>query len=383
MAALGLGTVVGLRIQSIESRGTAKPGSLGVILPLSGRAGAFGSFALRGLLLAVDPFHDASTEILVENDRNEPHRAVRAVRSLATRGATLAVGPLFGKTSEAAVPAAQAMGLPLVVLSAADLPGARQGVVRLAVTPRMQIEALLDEAMGRRGFRKFAILRPNDPLGATLEDLFWDQVSARGGSITGAETYEPGSTDFKFPIRNLVGAEEFSPDELKQRKAANQPLAHLDFDAVFIPDTAQAAGLVVPELIYRDVRGPVFMGLSRWNDPKLVTLGGNYVEGSLFVDWFWPDSEDPEVTRFIKRYHAAYNDPRPPAAASQAYEAGILVSAPVKALDRGAARDAVFSRQWNGLGGKAKVLESGEVDRKLILLTVTRRQIGPADEHAE
>ena len=57
---------------------------------------------------------------------------------------------------------------------------------------------------------------------------------------------------------------------------------YVDFDAVFIPDTHQAAGLIAPHLAFHEVRGVTLLGPSAWNHPGLLELGGRHVEGAVF-----------------------------------------------------------------------------------------------------
>jgi ABC-type branched-subunit amino acid transport system substrate-binding protein len=379
LAALGLAAKAAGRVEEITARGAGKPGTLGFVLPLSGRLAPFGAYALRGVLLGADPWKDEGLTLLVENDRGEPYRSMRAVRALAKNGAMAVAGGLVGKSAEAAVQAANALGVPGVVLSSVDLPPLAPWAVRMAVTPAQQIEALLREGFDKRGYRRFAILYPNDAFGLNMRDVFWSAVIARGGLVTGAETYRPGVTDFKAPIKALVGADDFPADELKARKEANQPLAHLDFDAVFIPDGGATVALVLPQLLYFDVRGPVFFGPATWNDPQLIRLGRDYAEGTFFVDWFWSGDESAPAKTFASRFEDAYGAGPRPALTAQAYEAARVLAANAKLETRGLARDALVKNDWATFGGKARVAADGEVERPLTILTVTGRQIVPAE----
>lgn len=378
LARLGLQTKVRGRVDDLSSRGTPVAGTLGAVLPLSGRLATFGVYTLRGVLLAFDPF--AGERVLVlEDDRGEPFRSVRGMRALARQGAVAAVGPLVGKSAEAGVVTANALGLPTAVLSSAELPRLAPWAVRMAVTPRQQVDALLHEAMDLRGFRRFAILHPAEPFGVGMRDVFWDAVVARGGQVMAVDRYEPGSTDFKVAIRALVGADEFTPEELKARKAANQPLAHLDFDGIFIPDGAKTVGLILPQLLYFDVRGPVFFGPSTWNEPRLIELGREYAEGTFFVDWYWSGSESAVTRAFTAKYESVYGEARPPTVTAQGYEAAKLFAEPVMRDSRAAARNAAYGAEWASFSGRAKVLPDGEIARPLNVLTVMGKQIVPVE----
>ena len=45
----------------------------------------------------------------------------------------------------------------------------------------------------------------DEPFGVEYANLFWDEVLARGGSIAGAQIYSPAETDFRGPVKRLVG----------------------------------------------------------------------------------------------------------------------------------------------------------------------------------
>jgi branched-chain amino acid transport system substrate-binding protein len=263
------------------------------------------------------------------------------------------------------------------------LPPLAPWVVRQAVTPADQVEALLVEAMDKRGYRRFAVLHPEDTFGTTMRDAFWSAAVRRGGEIVAVESYAPGSTDFRRPIRAMVGADSFTPEEIRARQAANQPLAHLQFDAIFIPDGARTAGQVLPQLIYYDVRGPVFMGPSTWNDPSLLQFGRQYADGTLFLDWFLPDADDDYARQFVERYHRAFGEARPLALTAQAYEAAQMLLPTLGEPDRLRVREGLYGRQWDSFSGRAAVRSDGEVARNFYLLSVRNRQIIPLKDRAE
>ncbi len=375
---LGLRSLADGRLADLGETAEATAGRVGVVLPFSGRAGAFGWYVVRGVLLALDPFEDSRVDLRFEDTRGEPFRASLAVRALYREGAVAVIGPLIGKNAVAAVETANHLGMPTIVLSTGDLPRLAPWAIRDAVTPAQQVNTLLDESMGRRGHRRFAILHPDDPFGRGMMNAFWDAVLARGGEITGVESYVPGSTTFKMPIRAMTGADSFTPEEVEARKELRQPLAHLDFDAVFVPDGAATAALILPQLLYFDVRGPVFMGPLTWNHPQLLELGRNYAEGTLFVDWYIPgEGATPFAQTFQERYAKTFREARAPTVTAQGYEAGWLLRDGLGLTNRRALRDSLYGREWIGFSGEARIGADGEFERPLFPLTVRRKQIVP------
>ncbi len=377
LARYGLRSIVDARIDELRERATPVADRIGVVLPFTGRAAAAGHFALRGLLVSLNPFTQPNLDLRLADNRGEPQRTQHALREFDQQGAVAVAGPLLGKNAAAAVPLANRLGLPTVVLANAELPALNPFTVRVALTPEEQVDTLLDEAAGKRGFRRFAVLYPDDAYGRTMRDAFWDAVVRRGGQITGVQSYTPGSTDFRASIRALIGADAFTSKEVEERKAKNQPLAHLDFDAVFIPDAARTAGLVVPQLLYYDVRGPLFLGTSAWNHPQLVQLARDYADGSIFVDWYVANAENAVVREFLERYAAVFPGQQPISLSAQAYEAGRILQRTAGTSSRDEARRRLYDARLNGFSGPAQVREDGEIERPLYLLTVINRRIEP------
>jgi ABC-type branched-subunit amino acid transport system substrate-binding protein len=69
----------------------------------------------------------------------------------------------------------------------------------------MQVRYLVKSAIEDLGIKKFAVLFPNDAYGVEFTNIFWDEVLARGGQVTSAQSYSSKETDFHAVIQRLVG----------------------------------------------------------------------------------------------------------------------------------------------------------------------------------
>src|SRR5690606_12343062 len=225
--------------------------------------------------------------VLVRDSGGTAAGAAEAVRALAARPEVSAVvGPMLTEEVQAAADAAAETGVPLLALTRHESvvrPGA--SVFRLALTRRMEAEALAEHAVRARGLRRVAILYPKDDYGREFEELLWQAVEARGGRVVGVAGYEPGSRDLAAPIRSLLD-HALLDDEQKARLArreaaqapaaaggaagaqesrlparstsgtgaslaepgAGAPLPAVDFDALFVPDAPDMVSLLVPQL---------------------------------------------------------------------------------------------------------------------------------------
>jgi branched-chain amino acid transport system substrate-binding protein len=191
-------------------------GTLGVVLPLSGRFASFGEASLQGVLLSAGVFgsedgdgshgHGPRMRVLIRDSAGRPEQAATAVRELADAGVVAIVGPLLSGECEAAAAAAESAGVPLLTLTAREeVSAARPHVFRVRTMPREEVETLVDYSMHHLGAQRFAILYPGDAYGRGLRRLFWKAVEQRGGVVVGIASYDPDATDFGEPIRKLVG----------------------------------------------------------------------------------------------------------------------------------------------------------------------------------
>src|SRR5690606_15028136 len=136
--------------------------------PLSGPFASVAEQTLRGVLLAAGVFGPGAGAEAVEADRAAPAGGLRvvvrdsggtpagaaeAVRALAAEpDVTAVVGPLLTEEVQAAADASQESGIPLLALTRHESvvrPGAN--VFRLALTRRMEADALAEHAVVTRG----------------------------------------------------------------------------------------------------------------------------------------------------------------------------------------------------------------------------------------
>ncbi|MBK7845680.1 MAG: ABC transporter substrate-binding protein [Bdellovibrionales bacterium] len=142
----------------------------------------------------------------VLDSEGNPDIARRSVERLVTEDHVIAlIGSLLSKTAVAVASKSDELGVPSIALSS------KSGITEIGptvfetLTGEMQVRQLVNVAMNDLGITRFAIMYPNDAYGVEYANLFWDEVLARGGTISGAQTYEPNQTDFSAPIQRLVG----------------------------------------------------------------------------------------------------------------------------------------------------------------------------------
>lgn len=392
-------------------------GTLGVVLPLSGPYARFGEASLRGVLVAAGIFdRDGAgprVRLLVRDSRGQPQAAAAAVAELAGREDVAAIiGPLRAEEAESAGAAAETAGVPLLTLtSREDVAHDRPHVFRLGLTPRSEVERLADYVLGQHPGARVAILHPRDAAGRGLKDLFWDAVLARGGEVVGVASYPPDATDFRDPIRRLVGFVLLSPAEqqalderdhlmtrakrLPHEEAAElrekasellgpggEPLPPIvDFDVLFVPDGYEKVALIAPQLAFNEVRDATLVGPSGWNHPDLLKIGGEHLEGADFTEGFYAKSRFPFVERFSDACRATLGT-EPDFLAAQAYDATnlALVQLARGRTSRSDLREGLLAVQaYPGASGVTTIGADGNAHKRPFLLGVRGGQIVSLD----
>ena len=259
---------------------------------------------------------------------------------------------------------------------------------------------IVANAMGVKGYKRFAILAPSDSFGDSYVNLFWDAVEAGGGEVVGVERYEPRSTDFQEQVRRLLGldflgARTLEINDLKRRQdqyagtlkvkgklrqrllKAYDPKGVADFDAVFIPDDPATVGQIAPAFAVQDIDNIPMLGINTWNTSEIVQRAGRYLQKALFVDGFLASSQSPKTMQFVQDYMKYFHS-IPGTIEVQAYDAAnILLDtlADGKPSGRGKLREQLLSREkFAGISGEFRFTPAG-VERGAHLLTVKGNSI--------
>ena len=383
----------------LEKSFTTRKGVIGCILPLSGNYASFGVKSLKGIQQALgffNPSEGGAYELAIFDSEGSPEKAAQGVEKLLEeKGVIAIIGPLLSASSEAAAIKAEEFQVPMINLSQQEsITEKGEYVFRMAMTRRHQADALLKFACEKKGFKHFAILYPEDNYGIEFANLFWDKVEACGGTVEGAEVYQPEQNDFNTEVKKLVGLEwpkdrkeeyqlyeekakiDLNKEEVKESEVKLPP--KIDFEALFIPDYAKTIGQIAPTLAYYDVEKVMLLGPQGWNSPLLLERADKYVEGAIFVDGFYKESENPNVQKFVKEFEGMFNY-SPEIWEAQAYDASKLLVTLLEEKeikDRQELKEALASlSDFKGVTGAATFGSNHDVEKDLFFLTVHNGKI--------
>ncbi len=394
-------------ITQIDSRSRVNSQMIGAILPLSGKQQSVGYRALRGLQLGLGIYgpskKNSGFKLAVIDSEGNGDIARRGVERLVIEDNAIAVvGGLLSKTASAEASKAQEFGIPAMMMGQkAGLTEIGDFVFRNALTSQMQAERLAAVAIENLGLKRFAILFPNDPYGTEFANFFWDAVRIRGGSITAVQSYDPKETDFRTYVQRLVGnyyVEDRSNEynlryrqyleknpKRNSRQGAIAPEEILppivDFDALFIPDSAKAAGQIAPMLAYNDVDNLRLLGTNLWNNPNFVSRGQKFVENAIIVDGLYTGDKSFQASQFVREFKETFGE-EPGMIEAQAYDSGLLLR---QMIGSGAGSRVELQeklagvRAFPGAFGPLDMSAARELQRPISVLTVKSAKLGPLE----
>ena len=356
------------------------------LLPLAGPFAIYGQEVLNGIQLGLgvrdgvsDKAHQG-LEILVKDTLGDPEEAASQAEALAGNKRVLAIiGPLASRSATAAAKKAQELGVPIITLTQKEgITDEGSMVFRNFLTPAREVEEVASKVAGGMGLKKFGILYPENPYGRYLMNLFWDRVEELGGMITAVEPYKPNQTDLGVEIKKMVGL--YYPRLETDLPADAKPQPIVDFDAVFIPDTAEQVALVAPQFPFHGVFHVRLLGSSLWQSKELLRTAGDYLQGAIFPSAFFSDANSEVVKAFVSRYREEYGTD-PGVLAATGYDSILFL----RSLFR---KNVIRTREdllkalkgaqgFYGVTGHIAFDQNREVLKKPVLLSIQGRKITP------
>lgn len=392
------------RLEELKASGAADQINIGCLLPLTGRYAAFGNQALDGLETALSISSKSEMErpmhLIVEDTGSEPEQAKKAAKRLNEKRVAAIIGPIA--TARAAAESAREFGIPIITLTqASGIPEIGEFVFRNFITPDMQVRTLASYVTESLGINRVAFLYPDEPYGETFMNMFWDALLAREASVVGLEDYNPARTDFSDSIKKLVGLYYDTPSDITAEtrigpveqqpspfealfgidgmfdlgpsEPDDEPEPIVDFKAVFIPDSPEKAGLMIPQLAYYDINDVYLLGTNLWHSDRLIRMARQHLQGAICPSGFYAGSRSEPVRRFVYQFKQVYGE-APGFIEAISFDTAMML---IDLLNRSPYFGRSFIREqlsvmppYDGITGKTRFDETGEVVKELYLLKV-------------
>ncbi|MDL1956941.1 MAG: penicillin-binding protein activator [Candidatus Desulfofervidus auxilii] len=340
---------------------------LACLLPLNGEKKIIAQDTLKGLLLGLEIFKKDSNFILsIYDTEGNPMAVTQALEKIAKDDYEMVIALLGKKTTLPAVIKARTLGIPLIILSSEENLPLGDGIYRDFITPKIQIENLLNFVMAELGLSTFVIFCPKDTYGQKFSRLFKEEVEKKGGEIKAIITYLPGTTDFGPQIKKLIGKEiaEAKPETLLEKPPK------LPFEAVFIPDIYLNSAFIISQFAYYNVRDLIFLGTTLWGHPKFAQMIKGNCQAAYFPTGFTLQARQPWVQEFIAEFRKTYKI-FPNYLSAQGYEVGriLVYLKSLKNLHLENAYEAI--QNFPGVTGLTSFLSNGEVKKKIYIMEIS------------
>jgi ABC-type branched-subunit amino acid transport system substrate-binding protein len=271
---------------------------------------------------------------------------------------------------------AQHSGIPMITITQKEnITEISDNIFRNFITPEMQVKAVVSYAVEVLEVKNFAVLYPEEKYGTHFMNLFWDEVLKYGGKIVGAESYNPSHTDFKDPIKKLVGLYYEIPDDLKEKPNAKNedPEPVVDFEAIFIPDAPKKVGLIIPQLAFHDIEDVYLLGTNLWHSKKLVDMTKEYIQRAIIPDGFFSESTSVRVRDFVENFEKTYAE-KPGFIEAIAYDTSMILFQILSRPDvrsRNAIKNELMRlKNFQGVTGLTSFNDTGDVKKELSLLRI-------------
>lgn len=263
------------------------PVRVGFLGGISGRVADLGMAGRDGAILAVEERNAAGgiggrrIELLVQDDRQDPEAARNGMAALVEQGVVAIVGPMTSAMAVVAAPLADGARIPIISPSASTttLTGRDDYFFRVYPDSSQETPQLARIATEKLGLRSVVIVtdRANAEYTLNWSGWFAREFAARGGTVA-AEIQFTSS-----PGLNVT--------ELAQSVLATPA------DALLLLTNSIDTALLVQKV--RQLGSTAQILVSEWSTTEeLLRLGGQAVNGILFLHTFNPRHSSPQYVRF-------------------------------------------------------------------------------------
>jgi branched-chain amino acid transport system substrate-binding protein len=223
-----------------------RPVNVGVVLPLSGELGNFGTTVLNGIQLAVEEAASDSfpVRLYIEDSQAEPANAVSGFRKLVTvNRASFIIGSLTSGETGAMAPLAEEARIVLIspTASNAQLTSAGPYFYRVWPSDNYDGSAAAEYFYNQMGMRTAAIIHLRNDYATGLKDVFTQSFAHLGGQIQLTSGYNEQELDFRPLIVRLQALRPqlvYLPGHPRGIAAFLQQARELGFTSIFLANVA-------------------------------------------------------------------------------------------------------------------------------------------------
>jgi branched-chain amino acid transport system substrate-binding protein len=350
---------------------TKKEIKIGLAGPMTGGSSQSGESMKRGVMLAVEQINNSgginNKQIIVveKDDSANPEKANSVAKELSGDKEVVAViGHINSSCTLAGSTIYNDYKVPQVAPTSTSPKITESGpyTFRVCITDKVQGEFLAKYAVEKLGKKKIAVLYDNDDYGRGLKSNFIDNSRKLGAEIIYESGYDRTSEDFSLYLSII---QKRNPDLL------------------FIAGLYEQGAKIMKMLKDSKLNITVLGGDGLYSE-KLIEIGGQAVEGTMFTLLFHPMQENEIVKKFSESFKNKYGL-FPDARAAFSYDATMLVIDAIKKVgpDREKIKDYLTgvgssTKSFKGVTGTTLFDENGDCIKPILIGIVESGKILPA-----
>lgn len=335
--------------------------------PMTGNSSDFGDMKVKAIQLAFDEVNQSGgidgkkLTLLIGDDASLPKKAHKLAVTLAADPKVLAVIGHFNSANTLVTRNVyNGAGLPVITdsVNRSITDGTTPYLFRIVPTDQVAAEQLVQYAVNKLYFKKFAIIYVNNDYSKDMKEYFRAKIRQLGSEVTAIEIFFEGRT------------KDFTPELEKIKHSAPDSIIFIGYDkeAALIARQARDIGITTP-----------FISTDGISSQELINLGGTAVEGIRFNGFFHTSMKQNSSEKFSKAFIEYYGK-EPDSYAALAYDsAQILIEAIRK---NGASREGIYTylttlKNFPGVTGNITFDEKHDVHTTIMILTVKDGQFVP------
>jgi branched-chain amino acid transport system substrate-binding protein len=343
------------------SQSGSGPIAVGYYGDMTGNTATFGTSTKDGIDLAVEEINQSPPlgrplEIHTEDDQGKPDQAASVVTKLITQNQVVAVlGEVASSNSLAAAPICQKEKIPMISTASTNEQVTQVGdyIFRICFIDPFQGAVMAKFATNTLKAKSAAILKDvKSDYSTGLAKSFKETFTSLGGQIVAEQSYSNGDINFNAQLSTI--------------KQANP-------DVVFVPGYYNEVGTIGRQARDMGIKVPL-LGGDGWDSPELFKSAGTALEGCYFSNHYSPESTEPAVQDFIKKFKAKYNDRTPDAMAALGYDTAKILADAIKragSTDSTALRDAIAgTKDFAGVTGTITLDENRNAKKPAVVLQI-------------
>jgi len=302
-------------------------------------------------------YPDVQVDVTYEDSQADPKQAVSAFHKLALSHVDVVFAVTSGD-SLAIAPLSTQYGIPII--TGTLVPGITDKsplLIRNGANMATETQVMAQYLASQDPKPKVAIIYVNNDVGNFSQDNFRRLYEAEGGTVTGAEAYPPGATDFRSQLTRLAQA---SPDVLYF-------LSYSEWAT--IEKQARELGMKCD-----------FAGATPTEDAKALGIAGDVANGTIYTRAaFDPNAVAPVLEEFQRQYRQKYGTTAEVWAAT--FRDNVLLVA--RAAAEGAKTDAalidkiVSFKTYQGASGETEFLANRDTNKPVSIFAIVQGKFQP------